>query len=195
MWSKVGTLHLQKGKNRLTVSDVKTDARIDRIYLGSWAPFDAEPRVRIPAYAFDDRHDSREGKVMRVAQLGYTDGVMVQPFGTPSYAVSDAPYVDYDIDLQEGDCTIEVRTLPTLHVYEGRDIRYAVQLGDGEPHVFSIHANDFTAEWRWNVLRGYASRTVSIPATMKGSQRLRIYFLDPGIVLQEVLVHKIYPSF
>jgi hypothetical protein len=195
MWSKVGTLHLQKGKNRLTVSDVKTEARIDRIYLGSWAPFDAEPRVRIPAYAFDDRHDSREGKVMRVAQLGYTDGVMVQPFGTPSYAVSDAPYVDYDIDLQEGDRTIEVRTLPTLHVYEGRDIRYAVQLGDGEPHVFSIHANDFTAEWRWNVLRGYASRTVSIPATMKGSQRLRIYFLDPGIVLQEVLVHKIYPSF
>ena len=193
MWSKVGTLHLQKGKNRLTVSDVKTDARIDRIYIGSWAPFDAEPRVRIPAYAFDNRHDSREGKVMRVTQLGYTDGVMVQPFGTPSYAVSDAPYVDYDIDLQEGDRTIEVRTLPTLHVYEGRDIRYAVQLGDGDPHVFSIHANDFTAEWRWNVLRGYASRTVSIPATMKGSQRLRIYFLDPGIVLQEVLVHKIYP--
>ena len=189
MWSKVGTLHLQKGENRLTISDLKPDARIDRIYIGSWIPFDAEPRVRIPAYAFDDRHDSREGKVMRVTQLGYTDGVMVQPFGTPSYAVSDAPHVDYDIDLQEGDRTIEVRTLPTLHVYEGRGIRYAVQLGDSEPHVFSIHANDFTAEWRWNVLRGYASRTVSVPATMKGRQRLRIYFLDPGIVLQEILIN------
>jgi len=190
MWSKVGTLRLKKGSNTLRISDLKTDARIDRIYLGTWAPFDAEPRVRIPAYAFDDRHDSREGKVMRITQLGYTDGVLVQPFGTPSYAVADAPYVDYAIDLQEGDRTIEVRTLPTLHVYEGRDVRYAVQLGDGEPQIFSIHANDFTAEWRWNVLRGYASRTVSVPATMKGSQRLRIYFLDPGIVLQEVLVHQ-----
>jgi hypothetical protein len=104
--------------------------------------------------------------------------------------VSDAPYVDYDIDLQEGDRTIEVRTLPTLHVYEGRDIRYAVQLGDGEPHVFSIHANDFTAEWRWNVLRGYASRSISVPASMKGSQRLRIYFLDPGVTIQEICVHR-----
>jgi hypothetical protein len=81
-----------------------------------------------------------------------------------------------------------VRTLPTLHVYEGRDVRFAVQLADGEPQVFSIHADDFTAEWRWNVLRGYASRTVAIPSQCSGRQRLRIYLLDPGIVLQEVLV-------
>ena len=74
------------------------------------------------------------------------------------------------------------------HAYEGRDARYAVQLGDGEPEVFSIHANDFTAEWRWNVLRGYASRSIAIPNNCKGMQRLRIYLLDPGIALQEVLV-------
>ena len=49
-------------------------------------------------------------------------------------------------------------------------------------------ANDFTAEWRWNVLRGYASRCVAIPQDCQGQQRLRIYLLDPGIVIQEVLV-------
>lgn len=190
MWSKVGVLRLKKGRNILRISNLKKDARIDRIYLGIWVPFDAEPRIRIPAYAFDNRHDSREGKVMRITQLGYTDGVLVQPFDTPSYNLADAPYVDYDIDLQEGDRTIEVRTLPTLHVYEGRDIRYAVQLGDSEPQTFSIHADDFTAEWRWNVLRGYSSRSISVPATMKGNQRLRIYFLDPGVTIQEICVHR-----
>jgi len=113
---------------------------------------------------------------------------MVQPFGTPSYQQTyDAPYVDYELDIQEGDKYIEVRTLPTLHVYEGRDARYAVQLGSGKPETFSIHANDFTAEWRWNVLRGYASRC--IPVTGTGHQRLRIWLLDPGIVLQEILIH------
>ena len=94
----------------------------------------------------------------------------------------------FDLSLCEHDKTIEIRTLPTLHVYEGRDARYAVQLGDAEPQVFSIHAADFTAEWRWNVLRGYASRSIAIPASAKGTQRLRIYFLDPGIVLQDVLI-------
>jgi len=43
------------------------------------------------------------------------------------------------------------------------------------------------ADWRWNVLRGYASRC--IPVTKTGRQLLRIYLLDPGIVLQEILIH------
>jgi hypothetical protein len=40
-----------------------------------------------------------------------------------------------------------------------------------------------------NVLRGYASRRVSIPAGCQGRQRLRVWLLDPGVVLQEVLVY------
>lgn len=94
----------------------------------------------------------------------------------------------YDIDLCKSDTELEVRTLPTLHVHEGRDARYAVQISSEEPRVFSIHADDFTAEWRLNVLRGYSSRKVTLPPGMTGRQKIRIYFLDPGIVLQEILV-------
>ncbi len=184
MWSRVGTLSLQKGENRLYITDLKSDARIDHIYLGTWPPFVREPRLRIPAHDFLCKHES----IKRIPQLGYTDGMTVQPFDTPSYQqVSEAPYVEYEIDLLAADSVIEIRTLPTLHVYDGRDARYAVQLGDDAPTVFSIHANDFTAEWRWNVLRGYASR--SIPVAASGRQRLRVFLLDPGIVIQELLVH------
>ncbi len=186
MWSRVGTLHLKKGATHLNISDVKADARIDRIFIGLYPPFVNEPRVRIPASLYQDK----QGDIVRVQQLGYTDGVLVQPFDTPSYPLSEistAPFVEYDLDIQQDDREIEIRTLPTLHVYEGRDARYAIQLGDSEPVVYSIHAGDFSAEWRWNVLRGYASR--SIPVTQTGRQRLRIYLLDPGIVLQEILVH------
>jgi len=128
---------------------VKSDARIDHIYLGIWPPFHAEPRQRIAATAFRQAHDSQEGHLTTVRGLGYTDGLLVQPFTTPSYQPSEAPYVEYMIDIQQGDSELEIRTLPTLHVYEGRDARYAVQLGDAEPQIFSIHANDFTAEWRF----------------------------------------------
>jgi len=188
MWSKVGTLHLKKGENSLYISELKKDARIDRIFIGLYPPFEKEPRMRIPASNYENKHDTEEGCIQRIAQLGYTDGVLVQPFLTPSYQPTEtAPYVEYELDLQDSDGTVEIRTLPTLHVYEGRDARYAVQLGNTSPTPFSIHANDFTAEWRWNVLRGYASR--SIPVTATGRQRLRIYLLDPGIVLQEILIH------
>jgi len=188
MWSRVGSIHLTKGDNHLCITDLKKDARIDKIFLGLYPPFVEEPRVRIPATLFQNK----QGVIERIEGLGYTDGVLVQPFDTPSYNQENllkAPFVEYDLNLQACDTTIEIRTLPTLHVYEGRDARYAVQLGDSIPTIFSIHTNDFTAEWRWNVLRGYASR--SIPVSKSGSQKLRIYLLDPGIVLQEVLIHSL----
>jgi len=186
MWSRVGTIHIKKGDNRVRITDLKADAHIYQIFLGLYPPFVKEPRRRIPASLYQNK----QGGIQRVEGLGYTDGILVQPFDTPSYQqenIKAAPYTEYELDLQTGDTTIEIRTLPTLHVYDGRDIRYAVQLGDAAPMVFSIHANDFTAEWRWNVLRGYASR--SIPVAETGHQRLRIYLLDPGVVLQEVLIH------
>ena len=186
MWSQVGTLHLKKGNNRLVITDLKPDARIDHIYIGLYPPFVREPRVRIPA----SQYQGKRGDIRRIKGLGYTDGVLLQPFDTPSYLqAADAPYVEYELDLLPGDSTIEIRTLPTLHVYNGRDIRYAVQLGNNVPQTFSIHADDFTAEWRCNVLRGYASRKINIPASCQGRQTLRIYLLDPGIVLQEIMIH------
>ncbi len=188
MWSRVGTIHLTKGDNNLFIKNLKKEARIDKIFLGLYPPFVKEPRVRIPASLFQNR----QGGIERIQGLGYTDGVLVQPFSTPSYNQQDlmkAPFVEYDLNLQAGDDAIEIRTLPTLHLYEGRDARYAVQLGDSLPAIFSIHANDFSAEWRLNVLRGYASR--NIPVRKSGRQKLRIYLLDPGIVLQEVLVHSL----
>ena len=189
MWSQVGTLHLKKGINHLSISEVKPDARIDRIFLGLWPPFEKEPRLRVPATAYQDKHDTDGNHITCIEGLGYTDGVLVLPFDTPSYQQPcDAPFVEYALDILPSDSTIEVRTLPTLHVCQGRDARYAVQLGDAEPQVFSIHANDFTAEWRWNVLRGYASRNIQIPTSLTGHQRLKVYLLDPGIVLQEILI-------
>ena len=185
MWSRVGTLHLKKGENRLSVTQLKADARIDQIYLGLYPPFAPEPRLRIPASLYQHK----QGDISRIPQLGYSDGVMVEPFDTPSYQQSEkAPYVEYELDIDAADSRLEVRTLPTLHVYEGRDARYAVQIGDAAPQVFSIHANDFTAEWRLNVLRGYASRSLALPAGCQGKQKVRVYLLDPGIVLQEICV-------
>jgi hypothetical protein len=173
------------------VTDLKSDARIDRIYIGTYPPFPADPEVIIPAADFVESKDSREGKVTVVQQLGFSDGVLIQPFDTPSYGISDieaAPYVEYTLDLKAGDNTIELRTLPTLHVYEGREARYAASIDGAEAEVFSIHTDDFSAEWRRNVLHGYSTRKIQVNMPEDGKHTLRISFLDPGIVLQQIRV-------
>ena len=192
MWSKVGTIRLEAGENRLKISDLKSDARIDRIYIGTYPPFPCDPAGIIPAESFSRSNDSREGKVTTVRQLGFSDGVMIQPFDTPSYgtaSLEEAPYVEYEVELEAGDNVIEIRTLPTLHIYEGRDARYAASLDGREAEVFSIHTDDFSAEWRRNVLHGYSTRKFDVNVDEADRHRLRIYFLDPGIVLQEIRIH------
>lgn len=190
MWSRVGTIHLKKGQNKITVTDLKPGANIKKIFIGLWPPYPTEPRLRLAACNYQKAHNAQNSQIETVAGLGYTDGVTVLPYDTPSYnSVEDAPYVEYTVELQANDTQIEIRTLPTLHVYEGREARYAVTLGNSAPAIFSIHEGDFTSEWRLNVLRGYASRTIDIPSSSAGKQSVRIYFLDPGIVLQDICIY------
>lgn len=136
----------------------------------------------------DEWKNAGEGEIRTVKVLGFSDGVTVLPFDTPSYTTEDSPAIEYVIDVPENAEELEVRTLANLHVYEGRDIRYAVSVGDRAPEVFSIHTGDFSAEWRLNVLRGYSSRSVDISSLGAGKHKVRVYLLDPGLVLQELNV-------
>lgn len=190
MWSKVGSLELQEGENRIRLSQVPTDARIDSIYLGTYPPFPAAHKQVFAAKDYVDHHDTDCAAIRVIEGLGYCDGVTTMPQQTPSYEPSEAPYVTYSTELHEGECSIEIRTLPTLHVYEGRDIRFAVSLDDNAPEIFSIHEGDFTAEWRRNVLRGYATRTITAHVDKAGKHQVRVYLLDPGMVLEEVRIYE-----
>lgn len=189
MWSKVGTIYLHQGENRICLTELTDGARIDSVYLGAYPPFPESPKQIIPAAGFSRKMENEAVSLCLVPGLGFCDGVTIQPLPAPSFCLSDAPCLTYDIQLTAGLQTIEVRTLPTLHIYEGRDARFAVQLDDEEAKVFSIHEGDFTSEWRKNVLRGYATRSVTANIEQSGKHTLRIYLLDPGIVLQEVCIY------
>lgn len=188
MWSKVGTLKLRKGRNHFRITDLKPDADIDAIFIGIHPPFPKECMVRIPASEGRIVRNTEDGQIKTVRQLGFSDGVTVLPFSTPSYSPGNSPAIAYRINIPEDAELLEIRTLANLHVYEGRDARYAVSIDDAEPQIFSIHTEDFSAEWRRNVLRGYSSRSLDISALEPGKHNVKIYLLDPGIVLQEIRI-------
>ncbi|MCR4570202.1 MAG: glycosyl hydrolase 115 family protein [Bacteroidales bacterium] len=190
MWSRVGTLHLKKGENRLWITRLEEQAEVDALYLGAYPPFPEAARTCIPAQSYQSASAPEGCSVVTVPGLGFSDGVTVLPFGTPSYTPDNAPSVEYELELVPGDTSLEIRTLPTLHVYEGRDARYAVSVDGADADIFSIHTADFSAEWRWNVLRGYSFRRVDVSGLAPGRHRVRICFLDPGIVLEQLLMFK-----
>ena len=186
MWSKVGTLKLEEGENHLKITELKENAEIDAIFMGLYPPFPSDAMTSIPGSEGKVIRNSAEGSIKTVKLLGFDDGVMVQPFDTPSYTLEEAPAVEYLFDLHEDAKRLEIRTLANLHVYEGRDIRYAVSIDGSSAETFSIHTGDFSAEWRWNVLRGFSSRGMDISGLKPGKHKVTIYMLDPGLVLQEI---------
>ncbi|MBR2064468.1 MAG: glycosyl hydrolase 115 family protein [Bacteroidales bacterium] len=188
MWSKVGTLKLEEGENHFMITELKENAEIDAIFMGLYPPFASDAMTSIPAAEGKVIRNSSEGSILTVKLLGFNDGVVVQPFDTPSYTLEEAPAIEYMIDLPEEAKRLEIRTLANLHVYEGRDIRYAVSIDGSPAETFSIHTGDFSAEWRWNVLRGYSSRIVDISSLQPGKHKVTIHLLDPGIVLQEIRI-------
>lgn len=60
MWSKVGVIHLKKGVNKLRITDVKPDARIDSIFLGTYPPFPESPKHGNPCLELSV--EARRGK-------------------------------------------------------------------------------------------------------------------------------------
>ena len=188
MWSKVGTLKLGKGENHFRITELKADAEIDAIFMGLYPPFPSEARASIPASEGNVIRNTDEGSVKTVKLLGFNDGVVVLPFDTPSYTPEESPAVEYAVDIPDGAKHLEVRTLANLHVHEGRDARYAVSIDGFPAGIFSIHTGDFSAEWRWNVLRGYSSRSVDISSLSPGKHKVTVHLLDPGIVLQEIRI-------
>ena len=188
MWSKVGTLKLEKGVNRFKITELKADAEIDAIFMGLYPPFPSEARASIPASEGKVIRNTDEGSVKTVKLLGFNDGVVVLPFDTPSYTPEESPAVEYAVDIPDGAKHLEVRTLANLHVHKGRDARYAVSIDGSPAEIFSIHTGDFSAEWRWNVLRGYSSRSVDISSLSPGKHKVTVHLLDPGIVLQEIRI-------
>ena len=97
--------------------------------------------------------------------------------------------VTITLPLHAGQCTLEVRLSPTLHLYEGQGARLAIQLDDQPEQVFDIHEDDFSAEWRLNVMRGYATRTIMCNIDSAGAHQVRLSLLDPGMRLQELRVY------
>ena len=189
MWSCVGEIPVNAGMNTLILSNIDTSATIGKVFIGYQPPFNKEPGERICAGSFSAHNDSSEGKITIIDGLGYTDGVTVNPSLIPSYETSNAPWTEYCFELEKGVNAIEVRTLPTLRIYEGKGARYAVSVDGDEPRIFDIHEPDYSSEWRWNVLRGYTSRRFDVMIDGSGPHKLKFYYLDPGIVLQEICVN------
>lgn len=136
--------------------------------------------------------DAVHAKIHYVAGLGFREGGQtLMPFYIPAVAdeeIQNAAYLEYSLNHKEGEHTIAVKCLPTQGVYDGRKVRYAIAVGNEKPQVINVAPASENETWRKNVLQGYAIGE-SKHQFKKGANHIRIYFLDPGTVINQLEIY------
>jgi len=132
----------------------------------------------------------------KIIGLGYNgEAVAVFPTlvpvrETPEKILAGSPCLQYQIQFQHpGDWKFTVRALPTFSVETGKPQRYAIALDDDPPQIVSLPASQSETDrhWQENVLRNAAPTTSIHAITHAGLHTLKIWMVDPGIVIDTII--------
>lgn len=119
--------------------------------------------------------------------LGYSNAAL--QLGNALHDSGDGSYVEYDFDVQEaGDVTIHTYMLPLFPIDTHHSTRYGVQVDD---QACVLHHNDvkeYSMEWASNVIRNTAINQTTVRIDRPGKHTLRIYSVDPGMILQKIII-------
>ena len=98
-------------------------------------------------------------------------------------------YVEYNFyTFKPANATATVYTLPTHPLNKVYSMRYAVSVDGGPLQIVDFCTYGRSEEWKQNVLSNRAERKVNLSFVDKGPHTLCIYSIDPGVILQSIVI-------
>ncbi len=118
-----------------------------------------------------------------------------KPNPTAAVPGQDAPCLEYPIYLFSKDSVqIHLITSPVLNFMPGRDIRVAFSLDNEKPQYLINVPASFSVQtsrsWGEGVLNQARRLTTNLPISSKGAHMLKIWMIDPGVVLQKIVIRR-----
>jgi hypothetical protein len=108
---------------------------------------------------------------------------------TSSNQVLKNPSLEYDVFTgTSGEGTFYFYTLPTHPLNKDYGMRYAVQVDDRPVQILSFRTVGRSEEWKENVLRNSAVKSITIPMLKAGKHKITIYMVDPGVILDRIFL-------
>jgi hypothetical protein len=113
------------------------------------------------------------------------------PGATPG---TDSPSLEYKMYLfHTGSAKISLVTSPTLNFVPDRGLRVAISFDDGSPQEVTLVPKGFNAQngnrdWETTVKDNARHTTAALDVAQPGYHTLKIWMIDPGVVLQKLVV-------
>jgi hypothetical protein len=153
--------------------------------------------VSIEAAHFSKISNTDHSKWIEVEDFGHTLSGMraTTKTGTPALTPGDdSPCLEYQMYLfKDTTSEISLYVAPTLNFLPGRPLRYGISFDNQEPQIVTLVPADFDArngnrDWERTVSDNYRISKSTHPALGKGYHTLKIWMIDPGMVLQKIVV-------
>jgi hypothetical protein len=152
--------------------------------------------VSINAAHFAKQTNKPSGQWHVVDGLGYS-GTALQALPlsvnrsvtNPDSIKAASSFVEYNFySFSPGIPSVNIFTLPTHPINNNFRVRYAISIDDGPSKVVDTKTFGRSEEWKQNVLRNRAERKIEMPYLAAGTHTLKIYVVDPGVVLDEIRI-------
>lgn len=101
---------------------------------------------------------------------------------------TDNLYLEYDIDFETaGEFKVHILLSPTLNFNANKGLRYAVSFDGGEEQIinFNGHYQGELGQWQAEAIINSTTKHI---ITNNGKHTLRFKVLEPGIVIQKILI-------
>lgn len=123
----------------------------------------------------------------------YGDAVSTWPFNHESFTdVKNAPYLEFTFDRVEdasNSMYLHLQHSPTLDVFGNGGLKIAVSLNDQTADNIAINSQtDHMPSWENWVAKNMITTNVALKNVKKGKNSIKIYHLDPGIILQKAMI-------
>ena len=195
------------GEMNWNKSDAAYDsiASLTRIYNigirnnGKWhRMMDHQPR-RLPVFEPVDRllvetpmlEDSPSLYKWNGVEYSAGDAVSCKGLGYEGKAVMLEKNKELSFDFGEcpGDSVeVDIRLLPN-HPIHGGQLRFSVSIDKKNVQTVSYETQGRSEEWKENVLRNQAIRTVKLPVSKRKSHKLVIKALDEGVIFDQIMLY------
>lgn len=150
--------------------------------------------VSIYASHYQRKEDKPKSKWQLTAGLGHTDASLQSIVETNDRddtltVQRESALVAYNFYSFSNEVPkLFVYTLPTHPLNKNLGMRYAVSLDDSPLKMIDFKTTNRSEEWKQNVLGNAAIREIEMPRLESGQHTLKIYAIDPGVVLDRMLI-------
>jgi hypothetical protein len=203
-WSKIPRSGRQNGKISFTANgktlivNVGANNAVSPQLAGFKGFVEDNGYISINASNFNRKSDKQDLGWFVVEGLGHTnktlmalplEGIKVPALENPESFKNSAPFVEYDFySLTPGKPSINIYALPTHPVNSDYRMRYAISVDNGPVTMVDIKTVGRSEEWKQNVLRNSAIRKIESQLINSGKHTLRIYMIDPGVILDRIVI-------